>query len=57
MLECVGPWIDLIKIDLKSISPEKYHLIGGNLDCCTRNDTNGKRYENLTRIGYLLIPD
>ena len=57
MLEYIGPWINLIKIDLKSISLEKYHRIGGYLDCYTRNDTNDKRYENLTRIGDLLIPD
>ena len=38
MLEYIGPWINLIKIDLKSISLEKYNRIGGYLDCFTRND-------------------
>jgi pyruvate formate lyase activating enzyme len=38
MLEYIRPWINLIKIDLKSISLEKYNRIGGYLDCFTRND-------------------
>ena len=32
MLEYIGPWIDLMKIDLKSFSPKVYRRFGGNLD-------------------------
>ena len=32
MLEYICPWIDLMKIDLKSFSPKEYRRLGGNLD-------------------------
>ena len=32
MLEYIGPWIDLMKIDLKSFSPKVYRRFGGNLN-------------------------
>jgi pyruvate formate lyase activating enzyme len=32
VLEYIGPWVDLMKIDLKSFSPKEYRRLGGNLD-------------------------
>ena len=32
MLEYIRPWIDLMKIDLKSFSPKVYRRFGGNLN-------------------------
>jgi pyruvate formate lyase activating enzyme len=32
VLEFMGPWLDLMKIDLKSFSYKKYRRLGGNLD-------------------------
>jgi pyruvate formate lyase activating enzyme len=32
VLEFIGPWLDLLKIDLKSFSYKEYRRLGGNLD-------------------------
>ena len=57
VLEYIGPWLDLMKIDLKSFSPKEYRRLGGNLDAVLETIQTVHGMGIWLELVTLLIPD
>jgi len=57
VLEYIRPWVDLMKIDLKSFSPKEYRRLGGNLDAVLETIKVVHEMGIWLELVTLLIPD
>ena len=57
VLEYIGPWLDLMKIDLKNFSPKEYRRLGGNLDAVLETIHTVHKMGIWLELVTLLIPD
>jgi pyruvate formate lyase activating enzyme len=57
VLEYIRPWVDLMKIDLKSFSQKEYRRLGGNLDAVLETIKTVHEMGIWLELVTLLIPD
>ena len=57
VLEYIRPWVDLMKIDLKSYSKKEYRKLGGNLDAVLKTIQTIHEMGIWLELVTLIIPD